>query len=88
MIGLATIGNATIIAYDNKPVLSTDPWIGDEDSAYFGSWVLSHEIPKDYKRFLRMTKTNYFLFYDKNQIAFHKHCVLRMLLFVVRYFHI
>ncbi len=49
MIGLATIGNATIIAYDNKPVLSTDPWIGDEDSAYFGSWVLSHEIPKDYK---------------------------------------
>ena len=49
MIGLATIGNATIIAYDEKPILSTDPWIGDEDPAYFGSWVLSHEIPKEYK---------------------------------------
>ena len=50
MIGLSTIGNATIIAYDEKPILSTDPWIGDEDPAYFGSWVLSHEIPKDYKK--------------------------------------
>ena len=46
---LTTTGNATIIAYDNKPVLVTDPWIGDEDSAYFGSWVLSHQIPKELK---------------------------------------
>lgn len=47
MIGVSTIGNATMIAYDGEVVLATDPWIGDEDSAYFGSWVLTHAIPKD-----------------------------------------
>ena len=42
-VGFDTIGNATIICYDNKPVLVTDPWfVGD---AYFGSWTFSHEIP-------------------------------------------
>ena len=44
MIGFDTIGNATIIAYDGEPVLATDPWIAG--SAYFGSWGLSHEIPR------------------------------------------
>src|SRR5579862_1353915 len=38
-----TIGNATAICYEDKPVLVTDPWI--EGSAYFGSWKLSHEVP-------------------------------------------
>ena len=38
-----TIGNATAICYEDKPVLATDPWI--TGSAYFGSWGLSHEIP-------------------------------------------
>ena len=48
---LATIGNATLIAYDDfVPILSTDPWFGDEDDAYFGSWTLSHEIPAKYKK--------------------------------------
>ena len=43
--------NATLIAYDNNlPILSTDPWFGDEDDAYFGSWTLSHEIPNKYKK--------------------------------------
>ena len=37
MIGLSTIGNATLIAYDDNPILATDPWFGDEDPAYFGS---------------------------------------------------
>lgn len=46
---ITTTGNATLIAYDNKPVLCTDPWIGDEEPAYFGSWVLSHKIPRDLK---------------------------------------
>ena len=46
---LTTTGNATIIAYDNLPILATDPWIGDEDSAYFGSWILSHRIPLELK---------------------------------------
>ena len=34
---LTTTGNATIIAYDGKPLLVTDPWFGDEEPAYFGS---------------------------------------------------
>src|SRR5690606_28951898 len=43
-IGFETIGNATLIVHDGKPVLVTDPWlVGD---AYFGSWTLSHEIPE------------------------------------------
>ena len=50
MQSISTIGNAIFIAYDDDvPVLSTDPWFGDEDHAYFGSWTLSHEIPKKYK---------------------------------------
>jgi len=45
---LETIGNATIIVYDDaKPLFVTDPWI--EASPYFGSWTLSHEIPKGQK---------------------------------------
>jgi hypothetical protein len=51
MQSIATIGNATLIAYENfVPILSTDPWFGDEDDAYFGSWTLSHEIPEKYKK--------------------------------------
>ena len=46
MASISTVGNATLIAYeDSKPILSTDPWFGGEDHAYFGSWNLSHEIP-------------------------------------------
>tara|TARA_B110000305_G_scaffold204092_1_gene233463 strand:- start:5283 stop:6644 length:1362 start_codon:yes stop_codon:yes gene_type:complete len=51
MSSISTIGNATLIAYDEAvPILSTDPWFGDEDHAYFGSWTLSHEIPTKYKK--------------------------------------
>jgi len=51
MQSVTTIGNATLIAYDdNLPVLTTDPWFGDEDDAYFGSWTLSHEIPVEFKK--------------------------------------
>lgn len=46
---IATTGNATIIVYDGQPLLVTDPWIGDEEPAYFGSWVLSHRIPQNLK---------------------------------------
>jgi hypothetical protein len=42
-LGFETIGNATLIAHDDGPVLVTDPWI--QGSAYFGSWKLSHEVP-------------------------------------------
>ena len=47
MIGISTIGNATLIAYDKKPILATDPWFGDTDPAYFGSWVSSHAFPEN-----------------------------------------
>ncbi|MBS2029509.1 MAG: MBL fold metallo-hydrolase [Deltaproteobacteria bacterium] len=43
-IGFETIGNATLIVHDQRPVLVTDPWI--QGSAYFGSWKLSHEVPE------------------------------------------
>jgi hypothetical protein len=42
-VGFETIGNATIICHDGRPVLVTDPWV--EGGAYFGSWKLSHEVP-------------------------------------------
>ena len=43
--GFDTIGNATLIVYDNgKPIIATDPWI--QGDAYYGSWGLSHEIPQ------------------------------------------
>ena len=47
MIGIRTTGNATLIAYDGKPVLVTDPWLGEEDAAYFGSWNLAYKISED-----------------------------------------
>jgi hypothetical protein len=46
MIGVSSVGNATLIVYDGAPLITTDPWLGETDPAYFGSWVLSHEIPK------------------------------------------
>ena len=42
-LGFDTVGNATVVVYDDGPVLACDPWI--RGSAYFGSWGLSHEIP-------------------------------------------
>ena len=45
MLGFETIGNATIIVYDGRPILATDPWINGD--AYFGSWGLRNEIPPD-----------------------------------------
>jgi L-ascorbate metabolism protein UlaG (beta-lactamase superfamily) len=49
MLGVSTIGNAILIAYDDNPILATDPWFGDENPAYFGIWGLSHRIPPDCK---------------------------------------
>ena len=53
-IGFQTIGNATLICYDNNPILVTDPWI--KGSAYFGSWILSHEIPEQQMWAINNTK--------------------------------
>ena len=44
MIDFETIGNATAIFFDNKPILSTDPWI--LGNPYFGSWGHKYKIPK------------------------------------------
>ena len=44
MLGFETIGNATLIAFDDTPTLVTDPWLSD--AAYFGSWGLSFQIPQ------------------------------------------
>jgi hypothetical protein len=44
-LGFETIGNATLIAYDKCPVLTTDPWIAGDP--YFGSWGMSHAIPPE-----------------------------------------
>ena len=44
-IGFETIGNSSVICYDRKPVLITDPWLSG--NPYFGSWALSHEIPDE-----------------------------------------
>ena len=37
-----TAGNAIVVAYDDKPILTTDPWINGD--AYFGSWTHDYEI--------------------------------------------
>src|SRR5262249_18724381 len=52
MIGFETVGNATAICFDDRPVLVTDPWIAGD--AYFGSWGLSHEIPREQLDHIRM----------------------------------
>jgi hypothetical protein len=43
-LGFETIGNACLIFHDGGPVLATDPWLFGP--AYFGSWILSHEVPE------------------------------------------
>ena len=57
---VTTTGNAIIIAYDENPIIATDPWIGDEEPAYFGSWVASHKIPTDLKEDIKRSKYIWF----------------------------
>ena len=44
-MGFETVGNATLVCHDKRPILVTDPWI--VGTAYFGSWGRTHEIPVD-----------------------------------------
>ncbi|MEE9412736.1 MAG: hypothetical protein V3V22_06745 [Methylococcales bacterium] len=60
MLGAVSIGNATIIVLDDVPILATDPWIGDEDEAYFGSWRLSHKIPSREKNWISEAKYHWY----------------------------
>ena len=55
-----TIGNATLLAYDKSCILATDPWMGEEDDAYFGSWGLNHHIPGDIRRDIFSSKYIWF----------------------------
>ena len=46
-VGFETIGNATLICYDKKPIIVTDPWI--EGSAYLvaGPYPMRSPSPKE-----------------------------------------
>ena len=50
-LGFETVGNASLIVHDRKPILCTDPWL--DGAAYFGSWILSHKIPDRQKEAVR-----------------------------------
>ena len=42
-----TAGNAICtIGNNKKPIISSDIWY-EENTAYFGSWILSHKVPKE-----------------------------------------
>ena len=53
-----TIGSAIVIAYDDRPVLSTDAWI--DGDAYFGSWGLDYEIPAAQMQAIRDAEYHWF----------------------------
>jgi hypothetical protein len=38
MLGVSTIGNAILIAYDDNPILATDPWVWRRKPGLF--WVI------------------------------------------------
>ena len=53
-----TIGSAIVIAYDDRPVLTTDAWI--DGGAYFGSWGLDYEIPAAQMNAIREAEYHWF----------------------------
>ena len=53
-----TIGSAIVIAYDDRPVLTTDAWI--DGDAYFGSWGLDYEIPAAQTHAIRDAQYHWF----------------------------
>lgn len=57
-IGFDTIGNATVIVYDNAPILATDAWV--QGGAYFGSWRMSHKIPDEQMQAIKAAKYIWF----------------------------
>jgi hypothetical protein len=60
MLGVKTLGNATLVAYDEGPIVATDPWFGDEDDAFFGSWWLPYGIPAADKTDIQRAKYIWF----------------------------
>jgi hypothetical protein len=57
MIGFETIGSATIIAYDDAPILTTDAWINQ--NAYFGSWAHDYAIPSEQLSAIKRAKFHF-----------------------------
>ena len=53
-----TIGSAIVIAYDDRPMLTTDAWI--DGDAYFGSWGLDYEIPAAQMHAIRDAQYHWF----------------------------
>ena len=53
-----TIGSAIVIAYDDRPVLTTDAWI--DGDAYFGSWGMDYEIPAPQMNAIRGAEYHWF----------------------------
>ena len=53
-----TIGSAIVIAYDDRPVLTTDAWV--DGDAYFGSWGLDYEIPAAQMHAIRDAQYHWF----------------------------
>jgi len=53
-----TAGNAIVIAYDERPILTTDPWINGD--AYFGSWGHDYEITPAQLSAIREAKYHWF----------------------------
>src|ERR1700730_1168994 len=58
MIGFETIGNATLTCFDGRSVRVTDPWIAG--SAYFGSWAMTHEVPREQMESIRCAQYVWF----------------------------
>lgn len=58
MRGFDTIGSATLIAYDDGPVLTTDAWIND--GAFFGSWGHDYSIPAEQMAGIRGARFHWF----------------------------
>jgi L-ascorbate metabolism protein UlaG (beta-lactamase superfamily) len=58
MIGFESIGSATIIVYDDVPILTTDAWINDD--AYFGAWAHDYEIPSAQMSAIRDARYHWF----------------------------
>lgn len=50
LLGIKTLGNATILVYDEAPLLATDPWLGEPEGACLGSWGLLYPIPESEQR--------------------------------------
>lgn len=54
MIGFETIGNATVTVFDDRPLLTTDPWV--YGNPYFGSWGHKYEIPSEQLENIKKSK--------------------------------